>query len=230
MQNFVNNNTSLSKQAADYLIEWIKKSGLNPGDKLPTEAELAEKLNIGRSTVREAIIILKSRNIVEIHRGKGTYISEEPGLIEDPFGLDLVEDRMQAALDWGVVRLIIEPAVAELAARNATEEDIRKIREKYNDLLSDLEQGYSHRRSDIAFHDAIAEASHNTAISKVAFAINDSINRYMEEMDDNDTPEARAYHRQLFHALEEHNPEAAKEAAKQLILLNQSILEKKQEK
>ena len=58
MENFVNSNAPISNQVADYLIDWVKKNGLKPGDKIPPELELVQILNTGRSSVREAIAIL----------------------------------------------------------------------------------------------------------------------------------------------------------------------------
>ena len=62
------------------------------GDKLPNEYKLADKLNAGRSTIREAIKALVSRNILEIRRGAGTFISQKGGIADDPLGLTFVKD------------------------------------------------------------------------------------------------------------------------------------------
>lgn len=63
---------SLTERVADEIVRTIIGKELNPGDKLPNEFELAAKLGVGRSTVREAIKALVSRNVVEIRRGAGT--------------------------------------------------------------------------------------------------------------------------------------------------------------
>ena len=68
----------LGDQAADQIIQLIIDNDGKAGDKMPNEYELAEQLNVSRSTVREAIKALVSRNILEIKRGSGTFISEEP--------------------------------------------------------------------------------------------------------------------------------------------------------
>ena len=59
---------TLGEKTAQMLLEMIQKEGFGPGDKLPTEAELVESLGVGRNTVREALRILMSRNIVTIRR------------------------------------------------------------------------------------------------------------------------------------------------------------------
>lgn len=71
---------TLGEKTAQMLLEMIQKEGFGPGDKLPTEAELVESLGVGRNTVREALRILMSRNIVTIRQGSGTFISEKKAL------------------------------------------------------------------------------------------------------------------------------------------------------
>ena len=77
---------TLGEKTAQMLLEMIQKEGFGPGDKLPTEAELVESLGVGRNTVREALRILMSRNIVTIRQGSGTFISEKKGVVDDPLG------------------------------------------------------------------------------------------------------------------------------------------------
>ena len=64
----------------------IIDQNINAGEKLPNEFELAAHLNVGRGTIREAVKLLVARNCLEIRRGKGTFVVEKPGQIEDPLG------------------------------------------------------------------------------------------------------------------------------------------------
>ena len=70
------NNKSMVQQVIDRLTQAILDKQLRPGDKIPTETELAESLGIGRSTVREAIKILVYIGVLEIKRAEGTYVCE----------------------------------------------------------------------------------------------------------------------------------------------------------
>ena len=72
---------SLSERVADDIQEMIISQKYLVGERLANEFELAEELKVGRNTIREAIKLLASKNIVEIRRGKGTFVSERPGLI-----------------------------------------------------------------------------------------------------------------------------------------------------
>ena len=118
---------TLGEKTAQMLLEMIQKEGFGPGDKLPTEAELVESLGVGRNTVREALRILMSRNIVTIRQGSGTFISEKKGVVDDPLGFSMMEDRRRLTEDLIQVRLMLEPQLAALAAQNAAEEDLQKL-------------------------------------------------------------------------------------------------------
>ena len=108
---------TLGEKTAQMLLEMIQKEGFGPGDKLPTEAELVESLGVGRNTVREALRILMSRNIVTIRQGSGTFISEKKGVVDDPLGFSMMEDRRRLTEDLIQVRLMLEPQLAALAAQ-----------------------------------------------------------------------------------------------------------------
>lgn len=100
---------SLAERVADQLAGLIAENKFKKGERLPSEFQLAEAVNVGRGTIREAVKILVSRNIVEIRRGLGTFVSEKTGLTEDPLGLNFVEDKSRLALDLMEVRAMIEP-------------------------------------------------------------------------------------------------------------------------
>ena len=81
---------SLSERVARQISDLIKERNLSAGDKLPNEFELGESLNVGRGTIREAVKLLVARNCLEIRRGKGTFVTEELGKVNDPFGFEFV--------------------------------------------------------------------------------------------------------------------------------------------
>ena len=118
---------TLAEKTAQNLLEMIQEKGYGAGDKLPTEAELVETLGVGRNTVREALRILMSRNIVTIRQGSGTFISDKNGVADDPLGFFMMDDRRQLTEDLLQARLILEPALAALAAQNGSEEEIKEL-------------------------------------------------------------------------------------------------------
>lgn len=112
-----NRTSSLAEQVADQINQVIIDQNINAGEKLPNEFELAARLNVGRGTIREAVKLLVARNCLEIRRGKGTFVVEKPGQIEDPLGFAYVKDKITLAVDLMELRLQLEPWVAQLAAQ-----------------------------------------------------------------------------------------------------------------
>ena len=93
------NGKPLADQAADLIVNYIVDNNLEAGAKLPNEFELAKAIGVGRSTIREAVKILVSRNVLEIRRGAGTFVSEDQGVSDDPLGLAFVKDKEGLAMD-----------------------------------------------------------------------------------------------------------------------------------
>jgi GntR family transcriptional regulator, transcriptional repressor for pyruvate dehydrogenase complex len=107
---------TLAQRATQAMMVIIQDHAYTTGSKLPTEKELCALLHVGRNTLREALKILASRNIVVIWQGAGNYVMHKPGLVDDPFGFALVSNRMKLTLDLLQVRVMIEPPIAALTA------------------------------------------------------------------------------------------------------------------
>ena len=90
--------TSLPEQTAEQISKLIVEQ------RLPSEFELAELLHVGRGTVREGVKLLVARNVLEIRRGKGTYIAQNPGEIPDPLGFAYYPDQLRLAMDLVEIR------------------------------------------------------------------------------------------------------------------------------
>ena len=112
-------NQALTERIEDHLFQYILDERLAVGAKLPNEYELADRFGVSRGTIREAVKLLVSRGVLRVKHGSGTYVASLMPLKADPLGLDAIEDRIQLALDLTDVRLMLEPAIAELAARAA---------------------------------------------------------------------------------------------------------------
>ena len=112
----------LPEQISEKIIQLILDEHLEQGDRLPKEAVLVERLGAGRSTVREAMKLLQSRNIVRIKQGSGTYVASNPGVADDPLGFTFIDDKRRLARDLLEVRFMIEPQMASMAAEHATDD------------------------------------------------------------------------------------------------------------
>ena len=118
---------SLAESVANELATLIiidKK--YNPGDKMPNENELSAAMKVSRTTLREAIRILATRNILEIKRGKGTFVTELEN-IEDSDGVASLSKVKVNLKDLYEMRILFEPQAAYLAAIRGTEKEINRI-------------------------------------------------------------------------------------------------------
>lgn len=120
----------LSEQIALQLRGMIfDQHRFQPGDRLPDERSLAIEMGVSRTSLREAIKILVAGGVLVIRRGVGTFVSETPGKVEDPFGFAYAEDKKQLLSDWYQCRLIIESEAMELVAKNAADEELEGLEE-----------------------------------------------------------------------------------------------------
>lgn len=158
----------LTDKVADDIVRTIIGKELKPGDKLPNEFDLASKLGVGRSTVREAIKILVSRNVVEIRRGAGTFVSTRSGVSEDPLGLQFLDDNIRVATDLLQLRFLIEPRLASLAAGNSTPEQIAEMMQLCDACEKKMLAGERFAEENTSFHAAIARASGNVVVPNLA--------------------------------------------------------------
>ncbi len=161
----------LSEQTAEKIRQLIDRQ-YKPGDRIPSEMELAEFLGVSRTTIREAVKILCSGNILEIRRGYGTFVCENPGLPSDPFGSKYM-DEDQLKTDIFEISELLEPELVGLAARKASDENIARMRELHGqmeDCLARYRSGEyipskEFRKLDVAFHKAVLEGCQNQIIS-----------------------------------------------------------------
>lgn len=158
------NKKSLGAQTEDELMKYILQEPIKTGEKIPNEFELAEKFGVGRSTIREAVKGLVSRGILEVRRGSGTYVINTNPLENDPLGFGKIEDKYELALELFEVRLMIEPEIAALACKNASEEDLIHLKKLCDETEELYLGGHNHIQKDIEFHTYIARCSKNQVV------------------------------------------------------------------
>lgn len=202
----------LSSKLSEELLNYIRSENLKPGDRLPNESILAKKMGVGRSSIREAMKLLASRNIVTIRQGSGTYISQTPGMVDDPLGFSFIADKQKLAQDSLEVRFLLEPAIASLAAQNASEEDIALLRRLCQEVEDLVQLGQAHTQKDIEFHTAIALSSKNVVVPRLIPVINSAIPLLIELTGNTLKQETIDTHRALTDAIAAHNAAAAHDA------------------
>lgn len=150
----------------DALVAMIEAAGLGVGDRLPPEQELARRLNVGRSTIREALKAWQSMGIVVRNKGAGTILAAEisSNSIHVPLTLKL---EAESLLRTHSVRRPLEIEATRLATLNASTVDHRLIRARIEELMAVYETGDDWRDSDHQFHEAIRKASGNPLFAQL---------------------------------------------------------------
>ena len=215
----------LADQVAEELQERVLKGEWKPGEKLPTEFDLIEDLNVGRGTVREAVKILVTRNVLEIRRGNGTYVVENPGHVEDPFGFAFYGDKWKLAEDLCEVRLLLEPDIAALAATRATQEEVDYILACCEAVEQAIRSGRPHTEEDMEFHGAIAAASHNHVMASMAPVIQKSVSAFIEVTNSSLTEMTIQTHRKVADAIAHHDARAASQAMREHLVNNRDHIQ-----
>ncbi len=220
-----NENKSLPEQTAEKLINYIIEYDLQVGDKIPNEFELGEILNVGRSTIREAVRILVSRNILTIRRGAGTYVADNTGVSDDPLGLAFSKDKYKLAKDLLAVRIILEPEIAFIAANKATEKDIKVITKQCSKVEEMILNGENHMKEDVKFHEAIARCTGNDVIEKLIPIIDTSVAIFANITLRQLKNETIATHRAIADAIARHDASDAKYAMTMHMLYNKNKID-----
>ena len=178
MMNLLSEEKSLPQKISEDIIALILEENLQPGDKLPNETILSERLNAGRSSVREAMKLLASRNIVTIRQGFHLYLIF-PWNGGRSTGLYLFGNK-QLIADLLEVRFLLEPSIAAMAATRADKKDVKKITALCDEVEDLLKKHEDHTQKDIDFHAAIALSSKNVVVPRLVPVINSSIPLFVE--------------------------------------------------
>lgn len=214
----------LAQQVEDQLFQYIIEKPFAIGEKLPNEFELGERFGVGRSTIREAVKSLSFKGIVEVRRGSGTYVVSTTPLEEDPLGIKGFEDKGAIALDLVEVRLMIEPAMAEMAALRAGEEDIRRLKLLCDEVEHKIRNGESYIQDDIAFHCCVAECSGNKIVEQIIPIIDTAVMMFVNITHKKLTEETIRTHRSVVDAIAEHDPLGARTAMMMHMTYNREMI------
>ena len=157
----------LYEQVADRILELISSESLRPGDKLPSERELAEKLRVSRTVVREAIQALSVRGIIKVKPGCGTFIQELSLTdVTESIRLLLEMRHDEASLrEIYEIRRMIEVEIAGLAAACATDEDVAALELELEGMINASGNSEKFALHDFGFHSALAIAADNELLT-----------------------------------------------------------------
>ena len=136
-----------------------------PGSRLPSERDLAQGLNVGRSSVREALRMLQALDLVEIRPGEGTFVKLKAAPLAEAKLRSLLQDKEVAQLYE--VRELLELQTVTLAVERATPEDISAMESAVNRMADALQAGRTCIDEDLEFHLALARAADNEVLSQI---------------------------------------------------------------
>lgn len=205
----------LYEQIVQQIEDSVTRGDLKPGDQLPAERELAQQFRVSRTAVREAVKTLREKGLVEAYPGRGTFITR---VISHSIGQTL--DRMmkigepEGTAHLIVVREILEPEIAALAAASADEEDIESMREAIVLMDARRQEPEAFIEADLDFHLALAEAAANPLI----LSLIDSIVGVLREQRlrtfhvEGGPERGQYHHKRILEAVEHRDSQGAREA------------------
>ena len=164
-------NTSVVQQVIDRLTYAMIYKELRPGDKLPTEMELAASFGVGRNSIREAIKILVSFGVLDIRRPEGTFVASGfSDKMINPLLYGIILDQSDSIDSLKELREWVDFGILELAMEKAEPEDLFQLEEQLNKLLAEIDGGDAHKIfiADDQFHEAISTAAHNSLLGQIA--------------------------------------------------------------
>ncbi|MDO4482811.1 MAG: FadR/GntR family transcriptional regulator [Bacillota bacterium] len=151
------------------------------GSKLPSEPDLAAELGVSRTTLREAILYLVAQGVLEIRRGKGTYVADNSRVAEN-FKFDELNLMHHKLKDLYELRSMLEPEITYYAAARATDEELANIISLGKKIDENWNKNGENADGNKAFHVAIAKAAHNEFALKISEIINNAlIDAFKEE-------------------------------------------------
>jgi GntR family transcriptional repressor for pyruvate dehydrogenase complex len=205
----------LYQQVASAIAEAIAAGRYRAGQRLASERDLAEEFGVSRPTVREAMLALEIRGMVEARHGSGVYVTENP---PDPAGAPELDI---GAFELTEARALFEGETAALAATTITDDELARLETILGEMVEENAAASAGEQADRRFHVAIAEATRNAAIVSVIETLWDA--RYRSPLCRHMLDRARAQgvkprideHRRLLDALRARDPQGARLAMRE---------------
>jgi GntR family transcriptional repressor for pyruvate dehydrogenase complex len=202
----------LYQQVASTIMESITSGKYKPGERLPSERDLASAFKVSRPTIREAMIALEIRGLAETRHGSGIYVADQPPASASAGDLDI------GAFELTEARRLFEGEAAALAATTITDECLEELQNIVAEMVDENARNQQDWTADRRFHVTIARATRNTAIAAVIENLLDMRHKsplcvYMLERARRVGVQPRvSEHRRILVALRKHDSRAARMA------------------
>jgi DNA-binding FadR family transcriptional regulator len=197
------------------LLGYISSGQLKWGEQLPAQRDLAIKLGVGVSSVREALQVLQAMGFVEARRGEGTYVTERPSV---PLTTSIVRSMYQdtSVQDLMELREVLDTGLAVLAAKKAEDSDVGKMDECISDLEKFSETDPDRAaESDLGFHIALAESVKNPLLTQFSTAVRESYAKFLGEI--THTKKGNDLHRKVLESIVARDPLRARDSMIELL-------------
>ena len=208
------------EQVAKQIEQRILDGELSTGDRLPSERDLSQQFNVSRTVIREAVKALAQKGLVEVHSGKGTFITNDTSLaMRNSLNLMIKIGGEERTLDLMQVREILEPEIAALAASQISAEQLLKMR-KYVQVMDETLDVDKWTDADLSFHMVLAESTGNFLIPEIINAIVDLLweQRLWIGLTQGGPERGQFHHKQILSAAEDHDPDGARQAMRNHLL------------
>lgn len=205
----------LYMKVAEQLKKLITNEAIKPGERFPSERELAEQLGVSRPTIREAMIALELSGVIEIRTGSGIYVTHPKHRISDTFA-----DKGAGPFEILEIRYILEAEACALAAARITDDQLAELRATIDEMEEEEKLSNASERADQKFHSIIAQACQNSAISSVVDWLWNLRNEselstmFLKRIREEGVHPSIQEHKNILAALEQRNPERARTAMK----------------
>ncbi|MFC9690689.1 FadR/GntR family transcriptional regulator [Kribbella sp. NPDC056951] len=208
----------LYEQVADQISTWINENGLQPGDRLPPERELAQRLGVSRATLSQALVALEVIGAVTVRHGDGTLLTERARTGRVMEAIRAHADRLPEIID---ARDALESKLAALAASRRTDADLVAIRTALTEMERDIAAGGRGVEADEAFHGAVTAAARSSLLAQMMETIHDLIRETrLESLSQPGRPkDSLAGHRKVADAIAAGDPVAAASAMHEHVML-----------
>ena len=210
----------LSDRLAVRIAEQIDGGALKPGDRLPTEQQLAGTYGVSRTVVREAVHQLRSQGLVRSRQGSGVFVTAPPApraLAFDP----TVLESLDAVVQMVELRRVIEGEMAALAAKRASRAQVADVKRALLAIDSATDAGELGVEEDLAFHRTIGEATGNPQFVRLLGILEAylrdamTVTKGYESMRADFMDQVRREHRAILDAVAAGDEKAARRAATQ---------------
>jgi len=203
---------SVTDDAIEAIKQMIVDGELKPGDRLPREADLAERLGLSRNSLREAVRALSLIHVLDVRRGDGTYVTSlEPSVLMDAMGFVVDFHRDDTVLQFFEARRVIEPVVTGMAATRMPKQDIDGLAVLL-DSLGDAPTAEELVANDLEFHRRIAAGAGNPVLASLVESVSGRTQRartWRGITQEGVTERTLAEHRAIQQALATRQPDVA---------------------